>query len=571
MFTEGQARMSSSVSRHEATAELAGAVLHSAPVAVLVSDLDGTVLQANPAAEALLGHAPGGLVGACLPEIDGDPSGWRPPATGSDERETHYLRGDGSDVPVHAWVTALCGPDGAPYGVLTVAHDITKQREAERFTRHLAEHDFLTGLPNRARLLNHLVRVIDRADEEGAQVVVLVVDLDHFKDVNDTLGHHVGDELVRRMSERLRARVREADLVARLGGDEFAVVFADIVDPVELEERIRGLIDDVAAPIVVAGHELVVTASMGAVSYPFAGDPATLLEKADMAMYHSKASGRHAFTWFDPSMSAEANDKVALAAGLRRALSESSLEVVYQPLIGLHDDEVFGMEALARWTSPTHGIVGPDRFIPVAEEHGMMLELGDQVLRRACTDARVLERRLGRPLRLAVNVSPRQLRSSQWLPLVCAALEDTGFDPTCLELEITEGVMLDEPARVLDVLASVRALGVTVVIDDFGTGYSSLAYLTRLPVDKIKIDRSFVQDLDRGGPGMAIAEAIVVMAHHLDMVVLAEGVETPEQRSFLRSRGCDQAQGLLYSPPVPAGSFAAAVDRISAARRAGVA
>ncbi|MGN6783216.1 MAG: putative bifunctional diguanylate cyclase/phosphodiesterase [Marmoricola sp.] len=565
--------MSSCVPGREATAHLADAVLYSAPVAVFVSDLEGTVLQANPAAEVLLGQPAGGLTGASLPALDADLRGWRPPtgAGSPEERESRYRRRDGSEVPVHEWVTTLTGDDGTAYGVLTVAYDITKRREAEQFTRHLAQHDFLTGLPNRARLLNHLVHVIDRADEEGAQVVVLVVDLDHFKDVNDTLGHHVGDELVRRMSERLRARVRETDLVARLGGDEFAVVFADIVDPAELEERILGLVDDVAAPIVVAGHELVVTASMGAVSYPSGGDPATLLEKADMAMYHSKTSGRHAFTWFDPSMAQEANDKVALAAGLRRALSEESLDVVYQPLIGLHDDGVLGMEALARWTSPTHGPVGPDRFIPVAEEHGMILDLGDQVLRRACTDARALERRLGRPLQLAVNVSPRQLRSSQWLPMVCAALEDTGFDPTHLELEITEGIMLDDPARVLDVLAAVRTLGIKVVIDDFGTGYSSLAYLTRLPIDKLKIDRSFVQDLDRGGPGMAVTEAIIVMAHHLGMVVLAEGVETDEQRQLLRSRGCDQAQGHLYSPAVSLARFAAVAEDLSAAGRAGVA
>ncbi|MGN6251958.1 MAG: putative bifunctional diguanylate cyclase/phosphodiesterase [Marmoricola sp.] len=549
------------------------AILSNLPFTVVATDLGGIITAVNPAAEQLLGYPREELVGAPLALLGSDAEAGRadtaPDATR--EREAGYRRRDGGVVPVHETSTPLRAPDGTVQGRLTVAYDITKRREAEAFARHLAQHDLLTGLPNRARLLNHLVHVIGRAEEDDTQVVVLVLDLDHFKDVNDTLGHHVGDELVRRMSERLRGRVRESDLIARLGGDEFAVVLADVEEPAELEARIQRLVEDVCAPIVVSGHELVVTASMGAVSYPADGDPATLLLKADMAMYHSKANGRHTFSWFEPWMLQEANDKVALAAALRHALSEDELEVAYQPLVSLDDDTVVGMEALARWHSPVHGTVGPDRFIPVAEENGMILELGDRVLRRACADAAALEQQLGRPLRLSVNVSPRQLRSRQWLPMLCAALEETVLDPTHLELEITEGMMMDEPSRVLETLATVRTLGVGVVIDDFGTGYSSLAYLTRLPIDKIKIDRSFVHDLATGGAGTAIAEAIIAMAHHLGLVVLAEGVETEEQRSFLSSRGCDQAQGLLYSAPVPAERFATVAGGLTTSRRAGVA
>jgi diguanylate cyclase (GGDEF)-like protein/PAS domain S-box-containing protein len=543
---------------------LSASLLDSLPFSVVAADLDGTIMAVNPAAASLLGYPDDELVGQALSVIDAESAPPRAGLTaGSQERETAYRRSDGVDVPVHETTAALLGPDGSTQGLLAVAYDITRRRQAEEFTRHLAHHDFLTGLPNRARLLNHLVRVIDRAEEDGTHVVVLLLDLDHFKDVNDTLGHHVGDELVRRMADRLRSCVREDDLIARLGGDEFVVVFADVEDLGELSSRIDGLVQGVAAPIVVAGHELVITASMGGVSYPADGDPATLLRKADTAMYHSKESGRHTFTWFAPWMLEEANDKIELAAALRHALAEDGLAVAYQPLVSLEDGAVLGLEALARWTSLAHGPVGPDRFIPVAEENGMILELGDWVLRRACTDVVALERELGRPLRLAVNLSPRQLRSPHWLRMLSAALADTGLDPTHLELEITEGVMMDDPQRVVAVLDEVRSLGIQVVVDDFGTGYSSLAYLARLPIDKVKIDRSFVQDLSTGGPGAAIAEAIIVMAHRLGIVVLAEGIEDDAQRTFLASRQCDQAQGHLYSPAVPPAEVADVVRRLT--------
>lgn len=548
-------------------------ILDSLPFSILATDGDGTIMTANPAAEKLLGYHQDELVGSSIRLIYDDneiaerhrtaaaDSG---PEAGLDEQEWIYQRKDGTLIPVNEANTAMYAENGEVIGFLIVAHDITERKDAEAFFRHMAHHDSLTNLPNRTLLCDQLVEPLRQADLTNTKIVVLVLNLDHFKRVNDSLGHHVGDELLLRMSARLQQRVGENDLVARLGGNEFAIVFADVEDAEVLVNRIDGLVRAVSAPIDVNGHELVVTASMGGATYPVNGaDPVTLLKNADTAMYHAKTSGRNNFQWFTNSMRDEANDRIALSSALRKALALGELSVAYQPQVSLATGEVVGMEALARWNSPELGLITPDRFIPVAEDNGMIIELGQWVLQKACRDAVAIQAALGRSIRLAVNVSPTQFRHKDLLAVITEAISDSGFNPANLELEITEGILMGDPRDVIEALHATRELGIAIVVDDFGTGFSSLAYLTRFPIDKIKIDRSFVRDLTADDANAAIVDTIIGMAHTLGMKVVAEGIETEAQHAYLHERGCDEAQGFLYSEAILADHFASTVDEIT--------
>ncbi len=545
----------------ERVSRLRRSILDGVPLSIVATDLDGTILTANPAAEKLTGYEQADLVDSTIHVVRGDQDEIGQVegplrSTSEDGRESEWRRRDGSRIPVNESVAPMFDSAGRVNGFLVVAYDISKRKEAQDVVKHMAHHDVLTNLPNRTMLSEHLLEGMRHADLIGTNIAVLLLDLDHFKRVNDSLGHHVGDELLIRMAARLSECVREGDLVARLGGDEFVVVFGDL-DPDDeagqLADRIDQLLQGVAAPIDVHGHELVVTASMGGARYPADGaDAATLLKNADTAMYHAKVAGRNNFQWFFQAMLDETNDKIALSSALRQALSNGELSVVYQPQIALDSLEVVGVEALARWASPQLGDVAPDRFIPVAEDSGMITQLGEWVLNQACADGVELGRTLGRRIVVAVNVSPRQFRSGDLLKIVTEALADTGFDPKDLELEITEGILMDDPRAVIEVLHALRALGIAIVVDDFGTGFSSLAYLTRFPIDKIKIDRSFVRDLTLDDADAAIVDTIIVMAHTLSMKVVAEGVETAAQELYLAKRNCDEAQGYRYSAGVSA-------------------
>jgi diguanylate cyclase (GGDEF)-like protein/PAS domain S-box-containing protein len=548
-------------------------ILDGVPLSIVATDLEGTILTANPAAEMLTGYEQGELVNSTIQVVRGDhgataDSQGPPTATSDDGRETDWVRRDGSRIPVNEAVAPMYDANGNVNGFLVVAYDISKRMEAQAVVKHMAHHDGLTNLPNRTMLIEHLLDGMREADLAGTTIAVLLLDLDHFKRVNDSLGHHVGDELLIRMAARLSGCVREGDLVSRLGGDEFVVVFGGL-DPVDtsgqVAERIDELLQTVAAPIDVNGHELVVTASMGGAQYPVDGaDATTLLKNADTAMYHAKVSGRNNFQWFFTAMLDETNDKIALSSALRQALSNGELSVVYQPQVALDSLEVVGVEALARWESPQHGEVVPGRFIPVAEDSGMIIQLGAWVLRQACTDGVALRQTLGHRIVVAVNVSPRQFRSGDLLKTVTDALADTGFDAQDLELEITEGILMDDPRAVIEILHALRRLGVAIVVDDFGTGFSSLAYLTRFPIDKIKIDRSFVRDLTFDDADAAIVDTIIAMAHTLSMKVVAEGVETAAQERYLAQRNCDEAQGFRYSAGISADRLANVIATLSA-------
>ncbi len=541
-------------------AEMERSILDTMPFSIIATDAAGRIRTANPAAAELVGWRQSDLIGRSLGEIDGrerqrypDGSPVLAHASG-DEAEWTYRRRNGVLIPVNEAIVPLDTGDGAGGGFLVVSYDITHQIEDRERIEHIATHDGLTNLPNRSLLVRHLDQALERADRGGSEVALILIDLDHFKRINDSLGHHLGDELLIVVAERLLSWTRADDLVARLGGDEFVILLEDLVPGTDLDRRLEDLMAQVLAPVVVHGYELAVTASVGGTRYPSHGkDPGSLLKHADIAMYQAKSGGRNAIRWFEPAMLAENTDRLSLSAALRQALEADELSLVYQPQVDLATGEVVGVEALARWESPTLGPVPPDRFIPVAEDGGMIGQLGSWVVRTATTSLARMQEQLGRPLRLAVNVSPRQLRGRAWLTEIATAIEAAGIDPSQLEVEITEGLLIEDHGDVVAMLESLRSLGVSIVVDDFGRGYSSLAYLTRFPIDKIKIDRSFVHEIT-SLENAAIVDAIIVMAHALGMTVVAEGVETPIQEQYLRERGCDEVQGYLYSPGVPAGS-----------------
>ncbi|HWI42246.1 MAG TPA: EAL domain-containing protein [Nocardioides sp.] len=558
--------------RHD---KLRHSILRTMPFSIIATDATGVIVEVNPAAEKLLDRPQHELVGMPLSVIDavvrptddeGSPQLTADPSEGA---EHAYLRADGGTVPVSEAVVALHGEDGATTGYLAVAYDITSRVEARARVEHMNTHDALTGLANRSRLTQHLAEAFEQADRDGSEVTLLVLDLDHFKRVNDSLGHDVGDLLLQHVGERLSRWVRDGDLVARLGGDEFAVVFRGVLPVVDLGPRIEELLVELLDPVEVMGYELVVTASIGGATYPGNADsPMTLLRHADTALFRAKASGRDSLQWFDPSMVDETNEKLALSAALRQALGQGELSVVYQPQLDLASGVVVGVEALARWWSPELGPVSPERFIPVAEDSGMIQQLGEWVLRQSCADLALMQEKLGRPLRLAVNVSPRQLQRRTWLDQLATELAANGLEPEQLEIEITEGCLIDDSADASEQLTAVRELGVQVVVDDFGRGYSSLAYLTMFPIDKIKIDRSFVQPISSVDDDAAIVDAIIVMAHALGMQVVAEGVETAAQEAYLLARACDEVQGYLYSPGVPLDEIVEMAGRPARARPA---
>ncbi len=428
---------------------------------------------------------------------------------------------------------------------------VERRRRAEALVHFNAQHDALTGLPNRTLLLDRLEMALRLAKRQSGRLALLMIDLDHFKRINDSLGHQAGDSLLLAVSKQLQQCVRDVDSVARLGGDEFVVILNDVQSRDELAPKLARIARAIATPVTIEDHELIVTPTIGGCIFPDDGtDTTTLLRHADIAMYHAKAKGRGNAQWFTTTMLQDTQDKLALGIALRRAIEFGEMTIHYQPEISMKTGRVVGMEALMRWQHPERGSISPNRFIAVAEETGQILPLGEWALKTACLACVGIQRRTGQSLMLAVNVSPRQLQQSDWVRTVKAALLESGLQPQHLELEITENLLMRNPEESAVVLHQLRALGVTVVIDDFGTGYSSLSYLTRFPIDKIKIDHSFVRDLAVDSADAAVVNAIIAMAHNLNIRVIAEGVETHAQKSYLSQRGCDEAQGFLYSAAV---------------------
>jgi diguanylate cyclase (GGDEF)-like protein/PAS domain S-box-containing protein len=434
-------------------------------------------------------------------------------------------------------------------GWVATLEDITAWREAQEKLAYLAHHDPLTGLPNRTRFREDLEQTLHLVNRDGG-LAVLCLDLDHFKEINDSLGHPIGDDLLKEVACRLRTSVREGDIVARLGGDEFAIVRAGIdLQASETSSLAERLIEIVGAPYVVQGHQVNIGVSIGIAFAPNDGeDPDQLLRNADMALYRAKEDGRGTYRFFEPGMDARAQARRVLEIDLRAALTRDEFEVHYQPIHDLNTDQITAFEALIRWRHPLRGMISPMDFIPLAEETGLITQLGDWILRRACMDAATWSREV----RVAVNLSPIQFKNSNLVQSVISALDASHLAPERLELEITESVLLQDSEATLAALHRLRSFGVRISMDDFGTGYSSLSYLRSFPFDKIKIDRSFVQELATREDSMAIVRAVTGLGKSLGISIVAEGVETPEQLGLLRTEGCTEVQGFLFSRPRPA-------------------
>jgi diguanylate cyclase len=428
---------------------------------------------------------------------------------------------------------------------------------ANRQLRHLATHDALTDLPNRVLLDDRLEQAIAHASRDAQPFAVMILDLDRFKTINDTLGHHSGDAVLKEVASRLRTMVRNVDTVARVGGDEFVLVVGPAATLAEAEEIARRANDIVSQPIGVAGVELHVTASIGIALYPEHGESTgRLLMHADAAMYCAKQHGRNTYQCFAPGMDAATLEHVNLESDLHRALKLHQLEIHYQPKVDLATGDVRSAEALVRWRHPERGLILPSQFIPVAEECGLIHDIGEWVLQEACRQCASWHRAGMPPLRVSVNVAASQFRRRDLLDRIQSALRDAPLDPQYLEIELTESVVMTDPEGTAAVLQQLSRMGVLVSVDDFGTGYSSMNYLRRFPIDKLKIDRAFIKDLVTCADDASIVQAIISLAHSLRLKVVAEGVETPEQLNFLQRLGCDQYQGYHFSPAVPAAEFA---------------
>jgi diguanylate cyclase (GGDEF)-like protein len=442
-------------------------------------------------------------------------------------------------------------------GWVATFEDITEWLEAQAKISHMARHDALTNLPNRTLFHEQLEQGL-RLAKPGEQLAVLCLDLDHFKDINDSLGHPIGDALLEEVGRRLAACVGENDTVARLGGDEFAVVQLGRSEEQAATVLAGRLVEVISAPYEIADHQIVIGVSIGISLSPQDGsNPDELLKNADLALYRAKADGRGTYRFFETGMDARAQARRLLEMDLRAALRRNEFEVYYQPIRDLASDRVVAFEALIRWNHPERGLISPAAFIPLAEETGLVLQLGEFVLRTACTDAATWPDDIG----VAVNLSPVQFKSPNLVVSVTEALAASGLAPQRLELEITESVLLQNSDATLATLHELRAHGVRISLDDFGTGYSSLSYLRSFPFDKIKIDRSFVSELPTRQDSMAIIRAVTGLGRSLGIVTTAEGVENDAQLELLRREGCTQVQGYLFSTPRPASAVGEMLSR----------
>ncbi len=605
-------------SLREATA-LNAAVFASTDAAIIATDVKGTIRLFNAGAERMLGYAARDVVGRETPmcfhvedevvayareltielgrKVSPDFEALHAKATlrGKDMREWNYRKLHGARrVPVFASVTVLRDAGGMASGYLWVATDMTMQLQArdvlkrsqeeleslvrqrtlelaqsharleaemaervqmEARMRDMAHYDSITGLPNRNLLHDRMGQALLQSRRNQERLGVMFLDLDRFKNINDTLGHLVGDELLRHVAQRLSMVLRASDTLARLGGDEFVVLLPGLTSRDQAALVADKLLSTLEAPMVVQDHSLHISTSIGICICPDDGDdPDVLLRNADTAMYEAKANGRNTFRYFTESMNIEADQRYRIESALRVGVRDRELQLYFQPLVNVHSGQVFGVEALVRWQSPLLGLVPPGQFIGIAEETDLIVEIDSWVMREACAHGARWRQELGRDIMVAVNLSARQFRRKDLVAFVSRVLAETGLPAPLLELEITESSLMHNVTEVIQTLDELVTLGVRLAIDDFGTGYSSLAYLKRFPVHKLKVDQSFVRDIGHTNSDLAIVKTVIALAHTLQLDLLAEGVETPNQLMTLRALGCECFQGYLFSRPVPVDS-----------------
>lgn len=538
-------------------------IIETEPECVKLLDPDGNILEINPAGLVMLqSDDPGDVIGRPVerfvaPEYQSRlRAATQRVASGEPailEMEIVGLKGRRRRVEQHA--APLYGHDGRIRSILAVVRDISERADAESQVHYLAHYDLLTGLPNRALFRDRLLQAMAQAKRSDTLIAVMFLDIDDFKDVNDTLGHAVGDQLLKEIAQRIRSCMREYDTVARFGGDEFGIIQTDVQTveaAADLAERVLGMLGE---PFHIEGHEIHSGASVGMTIYPFDDAQAdALLRNADMAMYKAKREGRNRFQFYVAELNEMVQRRAALERDLRIALQKQQFRLHYQPQLDLTTGRIVGVEALLRWRHPERGEISPAEFIPVAESSGLIMPIGDWVLRTACREARAWQDAGLPPVRVAINLSAMQFRHRNLLDTITSALAESGLEPRWLEVELTESLIMRDVRATIDTLQHLHELGVQIAVDDFGTGYSSLSYLTRFPVSKIKLDKSFVRDVDKRD-GAAIARTVIALGHSLNMKVMAEGVETEYQLRFLREHACNEVQGYYFSRPMSAGAI----------------
>jgi len=524
---------------------------------------EGRYLDANPALARIYGHAsPDALIEHLhdisrqlyvLPERRAEFVRLMQEQGAVRNFESQVYRHDGRIIWISENARAVKNADGSVQFFEGTVVDITERRQHEAELEYQASHDSLTGLPNRSLLRDRIEQAIAKARRDGNRVAVVFVDLDHFKLINDSLGHHVGDRLLLEVADRLMTCVRSHDTVARQGGDEFVLVLTEQHGEDESLAIVSRLLDVISQPWVDEGQEYGLSCSVGISCYPKDGDdPDALLRCADAAMYQAKASGRSTYHVYTPELNQAISERLELENSLRHALERDEFRVYYQPRIDTASGRIIGAEALIRWDCPGKGLIPPDHFISIAEETGLIIPIGQWILQEACRQNRAWQQAGLPPISVSVNLSPIQFRHAGLVQSVAAALQRAELDPACLELELTESFVMHDAERINVAMQALKALGVDIAVDDFGTGYSSLSYLKRFPVDRLKVDKSFVRDINNDPDDAAIVRAIITLGHALGLKVVAEGVETRAHLEFLQQHGCDELQGYYFSRTVPA-------------------
>jgi len=543
--------------------KLASAVFDSTQEGVILTDESVKILYVNPAFTTATGYTAEEAVGRNPRMLQ---SGWHNNAfyekmwsslneTGMWQGEIWNRRKNGAIYPQWLTIRSLLNDQGVVVNYTAVFDDITERKKEEERLYHQTHHDALTGLPNRVMFMERLTQAMADAKRLGLLAGVMFLDLDRFKLINDTMGHNTGDVLLQYVAERLVDCVRDGDTVARLGGDEFTILLEKLDDPTEASAVADKILSAFDQSFSLNGQEFFVTPSIGVALYPHDGDDVeSLIKNADTALYRAKEHGNN-YQIYTAAMSGQSSMIFELEKDLRKALERDEIIVHYQPQVSLSSGKMVGMEALVRWQHPTRGLVSPAQFIPLAEETGLIVPIGEYVLRTACKQNKLWQEKGYPPMRLAVNLSARQFQQKDLTTFIRDVLQETGLDARYLELEITESLAMDDVHQAISILHSLKELGVQISIDDFGTGYSSLSYLKKFPIQTLKIDRSFVNDISHDPDDAAIASSIIVMAHSLKLNVIAEGVETASQLNFLRDRNCNEMQGYLFSKPLSAEAF----------------
>lgn len=535
-------------------------ILENATELIAIIDNQGILKYASPSFKSTLGYSQKETIGTpvynfidfkTLPES----------ASRLKSRINKELEGDfvsilkhknGRCVIVEGKGIPISETNGKVEQLLVLAYDITERKNSEEKMEYMAYHDSLTGLPNRNYFRTSFNRAIEQAKEHNQKMSVIFIDLDRFKAVNDTLGHSIGDDLLIKIAETLKSCIYENDVISRQGGDEF-IILLNNSSYEETSQIATNILQALSTPFLLSGHEVYITPSLGISMFPRDGeDVETLIKNADMAMYDAKNKGKNNYQFYCNHLASTNFRKILLESKLRKALQKNALTLHYQPKVNLHLNKVTGFEALLRWNDPDVGMIPPSEFIPISEETGLIVQIGNWVLREACRQTKRWQTEGNPPLCICVNISVRQFLDDGFLESVKLILEETKLDPEHLNLEITESIAMSDVEKTITILTELKQLGVLISLDDFGTGYSSLSYLSKLPLDFVKIDQSFVRDLHLNEENKNIVRAIIQVAHSLKKIVIAEGVETKEQLDFLRQKKCDHVQGYYYSKPVPA-------------------